>query len=219
MRLLSLGIPRCASNYVYEALKPDFPKEHYTFCYPDTLKGHWKPIPEDYNEEEDFCFAVVRNPFDLLVSSYEWNRANEDVMKGATTKDKGFKEWLKETIFNPETNYPSSKFLFFQMFGTEGRCKVDYIARLETLDEDLVNIAEITGRRYQKSPKSNTSERDPNIHHYYDDESQRWIRDAYSRELMLFSYVAGSLFLSPIGMKNKIVYDWPLDKLTIEKNV
>lgn len=224
MRLFSLGIPRCASNYIYEALKPDYNQEHYTFNLPEGLQGHWKPMPKSYDESDTFTVAFVRNPFDLLVSTYEWNRVHENVMKAAPM-DKGFKEWLRQTIFEPQVGYPNNKFLFFQMFDGIGRCKVDYVGRVETIDEDLQRVAEMTGRRYTKGNRLNTSNRKL-FNDYYDSESEQWVAIHYIREFSIFGYS----LLDQMGdfvnirallpnFKGEVEYDWATDKLTIEKNV
>ncbi len=184
--LLSLGLPRCGSNYIYDSIETDFEKSHWMFYQPTHILKGWRIFKDDIKIEDIFSFAIVRNPFDLLVSIYRFLHQYDNVMSASENRE-SFKEWLRETIFTPRNGYPNKYFLFFSMFGEDSLSPINYIGRLETIDEDLEKVAQLNHREYKPGKPSNKSKRKP-YQEYYDEESYGWVEKTYHRELTLFGY-------------------------------
>jgi len=147
---------------------------------------HTKEVLSEYD-----VFTNVRNPFAWLVSwaatsggwgSYGKTKTHYEYANAS----KDFKRFIK-TVATREEYWPSKKFLFFQMFDSNGDMVVDWVNRAEELDMDLELMAKHYGVQYTAKERENVSDH-KDYRLYYDDELIDIVLNTWGREIKLFGY-------------------------------
>jgi hypothetical protein len=126
-----------------------------------------------------FKFAVIRDPFDKLLSGYFFSRrpagTDEELVRG-------FRDWVKSggAIIDRHT------------YTIDGELCLDYFIRYEALEE---GIREVCGRLgleldLQRLPrlKDGFRQRHIPLAAYYDEETSRIASELYAFELQAFGY-------------------------------
>lgn len=161
-------------------------------------------------------FSNIRNPFSFLVSylyhagfgqtNYlDENHYDYDIAQ------KGF-DYLLKTIADREDIWPNRKFLFPQLFSFNGDFIIDWLNRLETLDEDLKLLAEKYNRKYTQKEKQRIGGH-RNYKTYYTDELIDLVYATWGRELSLFGYDFDGFIKNYSSLKGDIS---PQQKLNIK---
>ena len=151
---------------------------------------NWKSFKKNYYKEFDkysdeeiqnmFKFTIVRNPFDRLVSAFFYLRKHNIIPK------KEFIDFIKQDIavkgpdVDPHVHfqYPSAYY--------EKNVFVDYIARLENIENDWKVIASSIGCP-PKLPHRNRTNHKP-YQQYYDKESVEIVKEIYRLDIRWFGY-------------------------------
>src|SRR5690606_38825886 len=164
-RSIFIHVPKCAGSSVNRAL------------YPNTLLGH-RPasyyqtcFAEQYNHY--FTFAFARNPWDRAVSAWSYLRQGGSPSQDATWSktlmrfasfDEFVKEWLcaenvtKQIHFAPQHLY---------ICDNAGVVSLDFVARLENIQQDFATIAQRLGMDVQLK-EVNRSRKDDYRSYYTD---------------------------------------------------
>ena len=156
--------------------------------------------------DQYFKFATVRNPFDLLVSSYTMVIKRIQQKHLHTLKQFGhnvfsFEEYLKNKIQNYtvgtepfiSTNFSHSMFNSNQIYwikDSQGKINIDYVMKFENLQEDFNVVCDKIGIPQQQLPHKNKS----NHKHYtefYDDETREIVAQKYAKDIEYFGYKFG----------------------------
>jgi hypothetical protein len=131
-----------------------------------------------------FKFAIIRNPYDRLVSEYyydrKWNKK---------TKSLNFKEFVlyiaeqqrKEKLFahyKPQFDFVTDE---------NGDRMVDFIGKYENLNEDWERIRRLTGFEFSYLPRINQSNHGP-FRDYYDRETISIVNEIYTMDFGFFGY-------------------------------
>lgn len=143
--------------------------------------------------ERCFVFAVVRNPFDRLVSEWAWKKETGD-KRGLTGSGKTFEEFTKELHQKFEgikllphrqrTHFePQKKFVVDH----DGNIIVDRILRFEKMSEVAQLVEERLGA---KLPWVNKTDHE-NYQEYYTKELIEMVTDMYGQDLEHFGYEFG----------------------------
>lgn len=136
-----------------------------------------------------FKFVIVRNPWDLQVSSYHHiKREKPDVIRGVNT----FADFL-HLKFDPERSYDymldtSAELQHEYIVDLQGQIIVDFIGRYERLAQDFATIC----RRIGISPPSlphlrRAADRD-DYRRYYTDELAELVAAHYQRDVEILGY-------------------------------
>jgi hypothetical protein len=156
------------------------------------MKDWYYKTTEPIDSVKDrFIFTNVRNIYSWLVSYLEhaagWTKKyrNTDHYDYKIAQ-KGF-DYLINTIANREYPWPCRKFIFFQIFASNGDLVVDWINRKESLDYDLSQMAKYAGLNYRAKEKKRVGVH-KDYRHYYDDSIIELVEDIWGRELALFGY-------------------------------
>ena len=138
----------------------------------------------NFNIFENFYkFAVIRNPFDLIVSDYFW-RKNSNILK-----EKSFDEIIKELKDN---KYPTYGLLNLNKLMDIKQEKIlcDYIIQYENLNEELSKVF-----RKLKIPFNGKLEifkkrfdRDRDYQKFYNENSKKLVEDIFFKEINIFKY-------------------------------
>ena len=151
-------------------------------------------------------FTIVRNPFDLMVSSYIMICKRIASHHKHTIKTFGdniftFNEYINKKVQNYivgtedfiETNFSKSMFNGNQLDwiqNLEGKLTIDYIARFENLQEDFDIIFDKIGIPRQKLPHKNKTDH-KHYTEYYDDETKQIVAEKYAKDIEYFGYKFG----------------------------
>lgn len=128
-----------------------------------------------------FKFAVVRNPWDWMVSWYSFIVQKEDHHYHEMVKNMTFQEFLawKIEIKTPHlTHFTSDE---------QGDFIVDHVARMETLSEEFPLLARRMGIRETVLPRLNKS-RHRDYRAMYDDAMAQSVAEYFEHDIELFGY-------------------------------
>lgn len=151
-------------------IKQKFPKKHETY----------------------FKFAIVRNPYEKMVSHAAWRDkkwaknielSNIEFKKIVTEVYNTFKNnrayFLKEPHFRPQYLYT---------YDASNNLNVDFVGRYETLEEDWKTIcSKIPTVVYKPLPSRMVSRHKP-WEDYYTPELRRMVYEMYKKDFELFGY-------------------------------
>lgn len=131
-----------------------------------------------------FKFTIVRNPWDKAISQFFYMAQRPDLRDyiGMEENDP-FKKYLELTEKKLHVQW-EKQYKFFQ--DDNGETIVDYIGRLETMQQDAANIFERLGIN-AVIPHVNAT-RHKHYSEYYDDESKEMVREMYNDDIRILNY-------------------------------
>lgn len=147
-----------------------------------------------------FKFAFVRNPWDLVVSRYHWEK------KGIGCSISNFREWLPDYVnpqFNElELNSQSNilqpiwesgggyiKDLQSQFVLDQGQIVLQFIGKYENLQEDFDAVSKMLKIETPQLPRLKAGFRKPiSYRDYYDERSRRFVEDAFATDIAILGY-------------------------------
>jgi hypothetical protein len=160
-------------------LEWDYRKYHFNAH--DDIQTVRKRMPADtFNRY--FKFAFVRNPWDRLVSEYEF--LLREPTHGRHTQVKklgGFKQFIQMQI--PRRN----AYQINMLCDRQGALLMDFVGKVENLHSDWGTVCERIGIEHQVLPHINVTQH-RHFQDYYDDESRKWVAQHWNREIELFDY-------------------------------
>ena len=185
-KCIFIHIPKTGGNSIYEAL------------FSKNSNGHIRY--SEYQEEnskkfqEYFKFAIVRNPWDRLVSAFfflkkggmhcvdkEWAQEN---LKEFNTFDQFVMSGInKKKIYSGVHFKPQS----YWICDKNNRIMVDFIGRLETLDQDFLFISNKIGSNKKTLKKLNAVSK-LDYRKYYNERTKNIVYDFYKDDIELFGY-------------------------------
>jgi len=192
LRVIFIHVPKTAGVSIYHALGRLDQQGHMTI--------------DEYAEfrSEYFSFAFVRNPWDRLVSCYQYLKGGgrgfvTDIQAQAALDDcdsfeqfaidiEKYQARLRE-LPAPELSLPHMPHLLPQVFWThdeQGGESIDFVGRFERLDHDFALIGDRVGARFELA-RMNTTEHDE-YRSYYSSRSRDAIASAYRDDVDRFGY-------------------------------
>jgi chondroitin 4-sulfotransferase 11 len=128
----------------------------------------------DYPESDYFKFTFVRNPWDRMVSEYEWRRSLTKTQMGT------FKDFIVNPPHHlfPEHLWPQMRFIDDTL---------DYLGRFESIQSDFDIVCERLGIERAVLSVQNKTIRRPYAE-YYDDETMTIIATRYAQDIAHFGY-------------------------------
>lgn len=132
-----------------------------------------------------FKFAIVRNPFDRLVSQFAYMGRRQDLRAFAgMPASASFADYLalirgvRHVQWEPQTSF---------LYEVDGTLLVDFVGRFEHLAEDMAVAFERLGLNNAELPHLNRSRRAP-YQDYYTPDLQRQVSEMYATDLHRFGY-------------------------------
>ncbi|RFA30116.1 sulfotransferase [Alkalilimnicola ehrlichii] len=138
---------------------------------------------------EMFKFAIVRNPWDLQVSSYHHiRREKPEVLEGV----KSFEEFLR-LKFDPERDYNymldiSAERQWEYLADLNGNIIVDFIGRYERLQDDFATICDRIGIPTPTLPHERKAKDRSVYRDYYTEATAAMVAEHYQRDIELLNY-------------------------------
>lgn len=146
-------------------------------------------LPDDFYNKL-FKFAVVRNPWDLQVSSFHHvQRERPQMMNGITD----FNEFLKYK-FDPSRPFLyhidiTTKLQTDHLVDQHENIIVDFVGRYERLADDVETIRKKLGLSNLSLPRRRVAtDRDKDYRSYYNDESIEAVARHYERDIRMLEY-------------------------------
>ena len=152
-----------------------------------------------------FKFAFVRNPWDRMVSWYEHMKAEPWITNSRIQNyiklNYSLSDFLRSEyeMTNNKKNKTSYYFGYNKYYeGRAGKNLLDFIGKLENLQEDLDIVCDKIGITRQKlkhfnkrSRRSSGKRKHKHYTEYYDDESQQIVAEKYAKDIEYFNYKFG----------------------------
>ena len=211
-KFLSIRIPKTGSTSVTTILKPYFDiegedigsREGNTYYHHRTtkyMKSHFEKM--EWNFDDYFKFAFVRNPFEREVSSWEY--AHKIVHMYEKYKETKSNLCPDKRVYNQKlqivkmknfktlcsrqfTDYDTYS-MFYRDKHTEKNL-LDFIGKFENLQEDFNTICDKIGIPQQHLPHKNKSKH-KHYTEYYDDETKQIVAERYAKDIEYFGYKFG----------------------------
>ena len=141
---------------------------------------HIKSQPHAFFSEIDskirknyFSFTFVRNPFDRVVSEYNWDPQFRNVT---------FLNFLQRQ-HKWQKRHSNSQLEFIDE-------NINFIGRFENFQEDFNTVCDKIGIPKQKLPHKNKSKH-KHYTEYYDDETRQRVAEKYAKDIEYFNYKFG----------------------------
>lgn len=137
--------------------------------------------------ERRFSFSIVRNPWDLAVSLYHYL-----VQSGQISDEQmpEFTEWVQLTFGQEDTRFSTipgpPRTQRWWLEDEEGELMVDFVAQLETIEDDWEHICKVIGCNVSL-PHTNRTNRSEYIE-YYDKRARDTIGKFYEDDINQFGY-------------------------------
>lgn len=185
-KCIFIRIPKTASVSIHKSLFNHYPMPHYNWQVYKRIYGH-----RIYNEY--FKFALVRNPYDRIVSTYfyfmnggysQWEKNWRDKHLSNINNFSDFvTKWLPHHFTEREHLYPQHYFICNSSFQLE----VDFVGKFETLETDFEFITKKLGTR-SNLQKLNISNRQADFNFYQTNETRKIISELYKKDFEIFAY-------------------------------
>ena len=136
-----------------------------------------------------YKFTLVRNPWDKVVSHYEYRRKRNKTE--VATRGISFSGWVKKTYGpekdpfyynNPKAFQPQVEWLK----NDKGKIDIDFIGKFETITEDFDQIKNVIGLEAEL-PHLNASKRE-GYQSYYDAETREIVAQWFREDIEAFGY-------------------------------
>jgi len=199
-RFVFFHIPRTGGTSINKALSP--------FCEIAPNSSNPNPahhphsnvlqIMEELGPDFDdfFKFAIVRNPWDRLVSIYLWGLQIRKMPQGVENtwlSYSGFPEWVGNE-FVPQYNAHASKKDRWgwesctDFLSVDGNLKVDFIGRFENLSQEWSKICSSIGLDVELELEHWWGTNRDHYSTYYNDEIVDVVRSLFSKDIEHFGY-------------------------------
>lgn len=131
---------------------------------------------------EYFKFGLVRNPWDWQVSLYKFMLKRKDHWQHELAKKfKGFDDYLDWRV-NEDLHLQK------EFFYEENQCLMDYIGKMETLDNDFPKICERLEVKLNLTHKNKSRPVNEGFKKYYSQKTIDMVDEAFSDDIKLFDY-------------------------------
>tara|TARA_B100000579_G_C22667132_1_gene773788 strand:+ start:209 stop:796 length:588 start_codon:yes stop_codon:yes gene_type:complete len=156
-------------------------------CRQHRLLGHYD-IRSSY-----FKFGFVRNPYSKFVSEYNYfkklYKTHPDIISFSSELC-DFKTFARNIN---KVDWPEHRYMQYKFFTLKGKTpyqSMDFIGRMENLQQDFDIVCEKIGIPRQELPHANLTN-SKHYTEYYDDETRELVAERYAKDIEYFGYKFG----------------------------
>ena len=179
LKAIFIHIPRTGGNSISYALR-GFPGKYDASAHTKHVDAAWyaKYLPREFAIY--YKFSCVRNPFEKVLSHYEFKRISQD----KECVENSFAEWVRKYHKNDATGVIFKPQVDFLSIG--GEIAVDFVMRYERLEEDfaeacrrlkinvpLAHLFPTSAKRYQD---------------HYDGATREIVETVFRKDMEAFGY-------------------------------
>lgn len=201
---LFIHIPKCAGTSIESFFGFDYDNNinyiEYSFNigHPKhmTLKEYSKVLPKNIIDNL-FKFTIIRNPFDLVVSLYNYGINSEKVIWNGRTDYEykknisfnNFVNFLYKLSYENNRNGLNTNVVSLDEYIETENISLDFIGRFENLEKDFKQICNILDINNKTIPFKNKSiKKSNNYKDYYDDKTKDIVSLIFKDELKKYKY-------------------------------
>lgn len=144
---------------------------------------------KDTKNPNAWVFTAIRNPFDLVVSKFNWRKYHTNQIPD---KKMDFKAWCVQTYSecSPITVDDIRRFRTQKSWvsNLEGEVVLNQVLRYESLQKDFDKLCDNLGRPSMKLPHTNKTKRNRDYKTYYDAETTDVVRKYFQEDLEYWGY-------------------------------
>ncbi len=196
-KCIFIHIPKTGGNSIMASLntlpKRKAAEEFPPVKYPKHATAvEVKGVVGDPMWEEYFSFAFVRNPWDLMVSSYGWwlqkaHKWEKFHLNVREIEQMGsFAAFMHSRYGRRMLN--RSEGSIFDWISEDGKIIVDFVGRFECLQEDWDKVCEQIGAPRSQLAHMNRTERKASYREYYSAETRQIVADRFHKTIEMFGY-------------------------------
>jgi hypothetical protein len=181
LKPLCIPVPEGRLAHLKSRARLEWNYHNYVFRAHENILAAKNRMPAD-RFERYFKFAFVRNPWERLVSEYEFllDRPKHGRHKRAKSLH-GFSEFIHMQIPRADA------YQLNMLCDRKGHLLMDFVGKLENLDQDWQTVCERISIEHRALPRKNVVERKP-YQDYYDKDSIQLVAKHWAREIELFEY-------------------------------
>lgn len=178
--VIFIHIPKAGGMSIKEYIKPEWYKGHITVKSID-------------NEHDYFKFTFSRNPWDRVVSAYNFLKQggmNDNDKKDAIKigfPNITFEQFIKDLPENSKWQIHLRPQTFW-LKNKQGNIKVNFKGKTETMDDDWKKLCSILNIPYKKLKKNNFTIHDNYKKYYINSELINIVYNVYKEDIDYFNY-------------------------------
>lgn len=181
---LCIPVPEGRLPHLLSRARLEWDYHDYVFRAHDSILAAKRRMPSE-TFADYFKFAFVRNPWERLVSEYEFILRNPQHGRyQRVVRLDNFPAFIEMQIPRKDA------YQLNMLCDKQGNLLMDFVGKLENLDRDWQTVCERIGIVHQVLPRKNVSERKP-YQAYYDGASVKLVAKHWAREIELFEYSYG----------------------------
>ena len=186
-KCIFIHIPRNAGTSILHMLGDNEGRLHRSYF--DYL------LSDDKRFKNYFKFAIVRNPYDRIVSVYEYlknggNKSHDLYFSEIIEKESGSFNWFINEFIDEyrihEVLLLKPQYLFLYDYKYE--LQVDYVGKFECLERDILYICQKIKLPYKKIPKLNQSKKHSWQKYYEYNQTIEKVDRLYKKDFEFFGY-------------------------------
>ena len=181
LRPLCIPEPTGRFSHILSRARLEWDYHKYVFRAHENILAARHRMPVD-RFEDYFKFAFVRNPWERLVSEYEFILTRPE--HGRYKRVKGLDSF---TGFIHMQIPRGDAYQTNMLCDHNGNLLMNFVGKLENLDQDWKTACSMGGIPYQELPRKNVTARKP-FKEYYDADSIELVAKHWAREIELFDY-------------------------------
>jgi len=197
-QFLFIHIPKCAGTsiekffeYDYDIIKDNF-ENNFEYNKFNNLGSGKHFTLKEYEQilskkilDNLFKFTIIRNPFDLVVSQYNYDLNSS----GVYWNGKNSYDDKKNISFEQYVNFLYNKKINIEHYITSNNYGMDFIGKFENIENDFKLICDILNIKDNKLPFENKSKiKIKDYKNFYNDKTKNLIYDLFSVELKKYNY-------------------------------
>jgi hypothetical protein len=165
--------------------------------WPESFPRHapWSRYKRKYNTTKYRAFAIVRNPWARMVSSYiyELKMAQKGIVRGRPNRELlaaggSFEDYVRNA--NRKAVFLRPQVIWLR--DVDGRIGVSDIIRFESLSDDFKQLARTYNLKNDSLPHVNSSSH-KHYSEYYNEETIRLVAEIYKEDIETFGYTFDGL--------------------------
>ena len=181
LRPYCVPVPEGKFAYFKSRARLEWNYHRYVFRAHDNIMSAKKRMPANAFDNY-FKFAFVRNPWERLVSEYEFILTRPGHGRYKRVKNMpDFRAFIEMQITRHDA-YQSN-----MLCDRNGDLLMDFVGKMENLESDWKTACEQGGIPYQALPHRNITQREP-YQRYYDKRSVQLVAKHWAKEIELFKY-------------------------------